>query len=72
MYVTGVIFSSKSRTFDNSLYDLSTLAKLAISAIEQPADKSGRMVIWLSLDKISATSAIKCTPRKTIYLASSF
>ena len=59
MYVTGVIFSSKSKTFEISLYVLSTLARFAISAIEHPADKSGSIVIWLSLDKISETSAIK-------------
>ena len=42
-----------------------------MSAIEQPAAKSGRIVNWSGLDKILATSAIKCTPKNTIYLASS-
>jgi len=38
-----------------------------MSAIEQPAARSGRMAIWLGADMMSATSAMKCTPQKTMY-----
>ena len=41
----------------------------AISAIEQPAFRSGRITCWPSRPSTSALSAIKCTPQKTMYLA---
>jgi hypothetical protein len=41
-----------------------------MSAIEQPAARSGRMAIWWGLDMMSATSAMKCTPQNTMYSAS--
>ena len=41
-----------------------------MSAIEQPAARSGRIAIWLGLDRMSATSAMKCTPQNTMYSAS--
>ncbi|MNC90490.1 hypothetical protein D3C83_65940 [compost metagenome] len=48
----------------------STLATLAMSAIEQPAPRSGSIVACWGLDRMSATSAMKCTPQKTMYWAS--
>ena len=34
--------------------------------------KSGKITIWSGRLKMSATSAMKCTPRNTMYLASRF
>ena len=42
----------------------------AVAAIEQPAPISGKIMCCESLPTISADSAIKCTPQKTIYSAS--
>ena len=41
-----------------------------MSAIEQPAERSGRIATWCGPVRISATSAMKCTPQKTMYSAS--
>jgi len=41
-----------------------------MSAIEQPAARSGNMLICAGRETISATSAMKCTPQKTMYSAS--
>jgi hypothetical protein len=41
-----------------------------MSAIEQPAARSGRIAFWCGFDMKSATSAMKCTPQKTMYSAS--
>ena len=38
-----------------------------MSAIEQPAPRSGRIVTCPGLDRMSATSAMKCTPQNTMY-----
>ena len=38
----------------------------AISAIEQPADRSGNIATCSGEVRISATSAMKCTPQKTM------
>src|SRR5256885_11627688 len=38
----------------------------AISAMEQPALRSGRMTVWCSRRRISALSAMKCTPEDDI------
>jgi len=40
-----------------------------MSAIEQPAARSGMIEIWSSRERMSATSAMKCTPQKTMYSA---
>jgi hypothetical protein len=37
-----------------------------MSAIEQPAARSGKMAICSGFDMMSATSAMKCTPQKTM------
>ncbi len=41
-----------------------------MSAMEQPAARSGRMEICSGRDRMSATSAMKCTPQNTMYSAS--
>ena len=56
----------------------STCEISAMSAMEQPALRSGRMTCWLCCPsssgrpRTSALSAIKCTPQKTMYFASCF
>ena len=42
----------------------------AMSAIEQPAARSGRITFWWSAVRMSADSAMKCTPQNTMYSAS--
>ncbi len=37
-----------------------------MSAMEQPAFRSGRMTAWSSLVRMSADSAMKCTPQNTM------
>ena len=41
-----------------------------MSAIEQPALRSGRITFWWSPVSTSADSAMKCTPQNTMYSAS--
>ena len=41
-----------------------------MSAIEQPAFKSGSTTFWWSPVRMSADSAMKCTPQNTMYSAS--
>jgi hypothetical protein len=41
-----------------------------MSAIEHPADRSGRITATCSGVSMSAVSAMKCTPQKITYLAS--
>jgi hypothetical protein len=48
----------------------STWARRAMSAIEQPAARSGRITFCSGAVKMSADSAMKCTPQKTMYSAS--
>ena len=37
-----------------------------MSAMEQPAFRSGRITVWWSSVSTSADSAMKCTPQKTM------
>ena len=37
-----------------------------MSAIEQPADMFGRITFWCGCERMSADSAMKCTPQKTM------
>jgi len=39
------------------------------AAIEQPAARSGRITFWAGPVRMSALSAMKCTPQKTIVSA---
>ena len=48
----------------------STWSRSAMSAIEQPALRSGRITRWWSPVRTSADSAMKCTPQKTMSVAS--
>ena len=40
-----------------------------MSAIEQPAARSGSTTFWCGARRMSALSAMKCTPQKTMYSA---
>ena len=48
----------------------STSSMLAMSAIEQPASRLGRITCCAAPLRMSALSAMKCTPQKTMYSAS--
>ncbi len=48
----------------------STWSKVAMSAIEHPAARSGSTTFWELDVRMSADSAMKCTPQKTMYSAS--
>jgi len=45
-------------------------SKVAMSAIEQPAARSGSTTCWWPAVRMSADSAMKCTPQNTMYGAS--
>src|SRR5262249_58968760 len=47
----------------------STSSSDAMSAMEQPAFKSGRITVWCGCASTSADSAMKCTPQNTIHVA---
>ena len=40
-----------------------------MSDMEQPASMFGRITCWWSAERMSAASAMKCTPQKTMYSA---
>ena len=68
MYVTGSSVSpcaSASRAQASS-----TSPAAAMSAMGQPAARSGRMTLWCGARRMSAASAMKCTPQKTMNSAS--
>ena len=69
MYVTGIVLSATPAAVSASQH-CATCSLFAISAIEQPAAKSGKITFCESLVKISALSAMKCTPQKIINSAS--
>ena len=50
----------------------STASMSAMSAMEHPAFRSGRKTCWRSLVKMSADSAMKCTPQNTMNSAELF
>ena len=68
MYVTGTIRST-SVTCASSSQASSTWSMFAMSAMEQPAFRSGRITRWWSPVRTSADSAMKWTPRKTMSVA---
>ena len=49
---------------------ISSSSASAMSAIEQPAARSGRITFWCGAVRTSALSAMKCTPQKTMKSAS--
>lgn len=65
MYVTGTVTSATPASANTSQAS-STWASRAMSAIEQPAARSGRITFWSGAVKMSADSAMKCTPQKTM------
>ena len=67
--MTGTIASAMPASVSTS-HASSTWSSRAMSAIEQPAARSGRITFWSSAVRMSADSAMKCTPQKTMYSAS--
>src|SRR5436190_1590528 len=65
MYVTGIVESATPASVSASQQS-STWSKLAMSAIEQPAARSGSTTCWCGAVRMSADSAMKCTPQKTM------
>ena len=61
---------SMSVTLARSSQASSTASMSAMSAIEQPAFRSGRRTCWWSAVSTSADSAMKWTPQKTMNSAS--
>ncbi len=59
-----------SMTSSSASQASSTWSMSAMSAIEQPALRSGRITCWWSPVRMSADSAMKWTPQKTMYSAS--
>ena len=68
MYVIGTMRST-SVTAPSASHASSTSSMSAMSAIEQPALRSGRTTAWWSAVRMSADSAMKCTPQNTMYCA---
>lgn len=70
MYVTGMTGwrPSASRSLPKSAVSCSqhsvTESMSAMSAMEQPAARLGRMTDCSGVDSMSAVSAMKCTPQK--------
>lgn len=65
MYVTGTTWSASPASSSASQHS-STWSNVAMSAIEQPAARSGRTTFWPAPVRMSADSAMKCTPQKTM------
>ena len=69
MYVTGTVTSATPASASTSQAS-STWASRAMSAIEQPAARSGRTTFCSGPVRMSADSAMKWTPQNTMYSAS--
>src|SRR5665647_2602867 len=69
MYVTGMVSSATPASARTSQAS-STWWIAAMSAIEQPAARSGRITACLSEVRMSALSAMKWTPQKMMNSAS--
>ncbi len=69
MYETGTVAPATPASVSTSQHS-ATCSAVAMSAIEQPAARSGRTTFWSSEVRMSADSAMKCTPQKTMYSAS--
>src|SRR5699024_850173 len=69
IYVTGMISARSSsdapRTPVSCSQASSTWSIVAISAMEHPAARFGRITDWWFWDRISAVSAMKWTPQNT-------
>src|SRR3546814_3167112 len=66
MYVTGVTCRSGSSTSEISAQHLRTFSRLSMSAIEQPAARSGRITVRFPQVRMSSTSSLQFTPQNTI------
>ena len=69
MYVTGTTDGATPASSSAS-HASSTCDSAAMSAIEQPAARSGRITCCAGEVRMSADSAMKCTPQNTTYSAS--
>ena len=67
--MTGTVRSATPASTSSSQHS-STWSIAAMSAIEQPAARSGSTTVWASAVRMSADSAMKCTPQKTTHSAS--
>ena len=67
--MTGTTSSATPASTSTS-HASSTWLIAAMSAIEQPAARSGSTTCWVSAVRMSALSAMKCTPQKTMCSAS--
>ena len=67
--MTGTM-RSMSVTRPSASQASSTESMSAMSAIEQPAFRSGRRTCWCGPVRMSADSAMKWTPQNTMYSAS--
>ena len=65
MYVTGTV-SCAMPSSSSSAQALYTSSGSAMSDIEQPAAMFGSMTFWCGALRMSAASAMKCTPQKTM------
>ena len=63
--MTGTVCSAMPASVRTSQQS-STWKSRAMSAIEQPAARSGSSTRWFSPVRMSADSAMKCTPQKTM------
>ncbi len=62
--------ASRRPSASSSSQQVSSWSASAMSAIEQPAARSGRITCWCGAQSTSALSAMKCTPQKTMKSAS--
>lgn len=69
MYDTGTTCSAMPASVSTSQHS-ATCSAVAMSAMEHPAARSGRTTFWSSPVRMSADSAMKCTPQNTMYSAS--
>ena len=66
MYETGTTSSGDAQVLEH-LPALLDLVGVAMSAIEQPAARSGSTTCWrVGGQDVGAISAMKCTPQKTM------
>jgi len=66
--VIGTTFAPPAASATAWMHSATSSAS-AISAIPQPAERSGRITARSAGVRMSADSAMKCTPQKTMYFA---
>ena len=67
--MTGITVEA-TPTASRSFHAISSCSGSAMSAIEQPAARSGRITCWCGAARMSALSAMKWTPQKMMNSAS--